>query len=61
MICNKKFDINQGDPQYRKIVAKETKFYICNPCNTNVKTEAIHVSGIDPDSLDPDRYDKLIP
>jgi hypothetical protein len=61
MLCKKKFDINHGDPQYRKLLAKETKYYVCKSCNTNVKTEAIHSSGIDPESLDPDSFDKLIP
>jgi hypothetical protein len=61
MICMKQFDINKGDPQYRKLIVKETKYYICKSCNSEVKTEAIHSSGIDPDSLDPDRFDKLIP
>jgi len=61
MFCTKKFDINQGDSQYRKILQKETKYYICNSCNTDVKREAIHSSGINPESLDPDRYDKFIP
>lgn len=61
MLCTKKFDINYGDPQYRKLLAKETKFYVCKTCNTDVKTEAIHSSGIDPNSLDPDNYDKFVP
>jgi uncharacterized protein YlaI len=61
MLCIRKFDVNQGDPQYQKLLTKETKYYICKLCNSEVKTEARHASGIDPDSLDPDRYDKLIP
>jgi uncharacterized protein YlaI len=61
MLCKKKFDINQGDSQYRKLLTKATKYYTCKSCNTEVKTEAIHSSGLDPESLDPDHYDKLIP
>jgi uncharacterized protein YlaI len=61
MLCKKNFDINKTDSQYRKLAAKETKFYICQSCNTEVKSEAIHSSGIDPNSLDKDNYDKLIP
>ncbi|MGM0883241.1 MAG: DUF2197 domain-containing protein [Bacillota bacterium] len=46
MVCKKEFDINLGDPQYRKLIAKETKYYICQYCNTQIKREAIISNGI---------------
>lgn len=60
MMCRKEFDINHSDPQFRKFIEKQTKYYICLPCNSNTKKEAISLTGINPDSLDPHGYDKLL-
>lgn len=60
MMCRKKFDITDRDPQFRKIAEKLTKYYICSSCNSQTRKEAISSSEIDPDSLDPKGYDKLV-
>lgn len=60
MMCRKPFDITDRDPQFRKIAEKLTKYYICSSCNSQTRKEAIASSEIDPNSLDPKGYDKLV-
>ena len=61
MSCAKKFVLEPGDPQYRKLKAGQTKLYVCKTCNNAIQEEAIQSTGIDPKLLDPDGHDKLVP
>lgn len=61
MCCSRNYDIDRSDPQYRKLANKETKLYICKLCNTLSQNEAISATGIDPNLLDPNKHDKLVP
>ncbi|MGG1637734.1 DUF2197 domain-containing protein [Paenibacillus sp. NRS-1760] len=60
MLCRKPFDINHSDPQYRKLIEKQTKYYICQSCHSKTTKEASAMSEIKPEGLDPKGYDKLI-
>jgi uncharacterized protein YlaI len=61
VLCSRNYELDQSDPQYRKFVNKETKVYVCKRCNAQSQNEAISTTGIDPNLLDPEQYDKIVP
>jgi len=60
MSCRKEFTLTPGDPGYARLKNKQTAYYVCPACNQTMKREAIQSTGIDPDLLDPKKFDRLI-
>ena len=53
VLCNKSYDIDGDDYQYRQIKSKKSTAYVCRACGQMLQKEAIKSSGINPHDLEP--------
>ncbi|RKN80617.1 hypothetical protein [Paenibacillus ginsengarvi] len=59
LTCTKTSVLQPGDPDYGKMKSGPSKLYICKTCKTALKEEAILVTGLNPNVLDP--MEKIVP
>lgn len=59
MFCKKEYEIDSSDDYYIKLKHNDVKYYVCKKCSFFLQRDAIKISGIRPDDLEP-RIAKIV-